>query len=88
MVHSNSKISSLSFFFQIRHVDKFYVASHTYRSALSLFRGLLKYGNTSFRSFSLGLQNMLIFIHLEFDSECNNLQWVEIISGILTIKIS
>ena len=80
MVHSNSKIRSLSIFFQIRQEDKFYVASRTYRSALSLIRGLLEYGNTSFRSFSLGLQNMLIFIHLEFDAVCYNLLWVEIIN--------
>ena len=52
----------------------------TYRSALSLIRGLLEYGNTSFRSFSLVLQNMLIFIHLSFDAICNNILWVEIIS--------
>ena len=52
----------------------------TYRSALSLFRGLLEYGNNSFRSFSLRLQNILIFIHLEFDAVCNNLFWVQIIS--------
>ena len=52
----------------------------TYKSALSLFRGLLEYGNTSFRSFNLGLQSILIFIHLEFDAVCNNLLWVEIIS--------
>ena len=52
----------------------------TYRSALSLFRGLLEYGNTSFRSFNLGLQSILIFIHLEFDAVCNNLLWVEISS--------
>ena len=52
----------------------------TYRSALSLIRGLLEYGNTSFRSFSLVLQNMLIFIHLAFDAICNNVLWVEIIS--------
>ena len=55
----------------LRHVP-------TYRSALSLFRGLLEYGNTSFRSFSLGLQNILI--HLEFDAVCHNLLWVEIYS--------
>ena len=82
MIHSNTKIRSLRFF-QIRHVDKFYVASSTYNLRIDLpYHYLEDYLNmeTSFRSFSLGLQNILIFIHLAFDAVCNNLLWVEIIS--------